>query len=118
MKNPKVLAIIWSSIILFLSLVSKVFFSIGGSLNNVVGMDKIVHIFLYGVNTFLWSRALLSDNKDLVRILFLFLGMLAFGFTIEVMQMTLTTDRSFDWYDVVANTIGIIVGITVYLKFR
>jgi len=44
--------------------------------------------------------------------------LLCYGVLIEILQETLTKDRSADLFDVIANTVGIILAIQTFLIFR
>ena len=41
-----------------------------------------------------------------------------YGFSIEIMQETLTTDRHFEWLDEVANATGAAVGALLWVKIK
>ena len=75
----------------------------------VVGFDKIVHIGMFVVWTFLWL--LYAPRKIL---LILPLGM-AFGVGLEFYQQWLPFDRTFDWWDAVADAIGVVLGYIFWI---
>ncbi len=102
------LAILWTSILLILcfktpSIEKKVYFP---------SADKIVHFTFYFVFVILWSRYLLYKNilskksKSYLVIIAILLGIL-----IEIGQSILTTTRQADILDVVANSLGALIGI-------
>lgn len=76
--------------------------------------DKLVHFGLYFILAILtwygWTRqnffAALRANTALKIILLLAL----YGMTIEILQGTLTSDRSFDLWDELANSTGALAG--------
>jgi len=70
----------------------------------VVGFDKIVHIGLFSVWAVLWLMA--SRKKALIIILLGF----AYGLGLEVYQQLLPFDRTFDWWDALADAAGILLG--------
>jgi len=70
----------------------------------VVGFDKIVHIGLFSVWAVLWLMA--SREKTLLIILLGF----AYGLGLEVYQQLLPFDRTFDWWDALADAVGILLG--------
>lgn len=70
----------------------------------LVGFDKIVHIGMFFIWINLWL--LKAPNK---RIVLIALGM-AFGIAIEYYQQLLPFDRSFDWWDALADAVGILLG--------
>jgi hypothetical protein len=70
----------------------------------VVGFDKIVHMGLFVGWITLWMLAYPQKNRLLV-----VLGM-AYGLGLEFYQQLLPFDRTFDWYDAVADAVGVIIG--------
>ncbi|WP_430410328.1 VanZ family protein [Kordia sp.] len=103
------LAIVWTLLITFLSLVSledgpKLPFSFA---------DKIIHGVIYFTFAISWfvaftkgkTTSFLSKNALLLSVLFA----VFYGVLIEIMQETLVENRQGDWQDALANTIGAIV---------
>ena len=78
--------------------------------------DKWTHMVMYGVMTlviwFEYRRAHQQYNAKRLFI-FAFLAPIAMGGTLELMQAYLTTCRSGEWLDLVANTIGVCIGSIV-----
>ena len=104
-----ILAIVWTLIITFLSLVSlengpKLPFSFA---------DKIIHGIIYFTFAISWFIAFtkgkttpfLSKNAVLISVLFA----ITYGVIIEFMQETLVENRQGDWQDALANAAGAIV---------
>lgn len=69
--------------------------------------DKLVHVAMYFV---LMAAAvqLFASPRALVTVAF---SLAAFGLLLEVAQGTLTTTRMFEWGDVLANTVGVVLGL-------
>ena len=83
-------------------------------------LDKVVHFFFYFVAAILGSLFLrerlkghISISKTLIITLFV---VILYGMIIEVIQSGFTTERSGEWLDVSANSIGAFAGIGV-IKF-
>lgn len=118
MLNKKLIAIIWNLLILVFCLVNL------SNVNEVQKIriphiDKIVHFIFYTTSSFLWSWALLnkqSRNHNL-NVTLIVLGLITFGFGIECLQDVLPTKRSFEWYDVLCNTLGVLFGTSIYLVY-
>ena len=72
----------------------------------VVGFDKIVHSGLFLVWSVLWLSAF--PKKPWVVIL---AGM-AYGLGLEFYQQLLPFDRTFDWWDAVADADGVLLGFS------
>jgi len=75
--------------------------------------DKWTHMVMYGVLTLaIWFEYKRSHRKNNVwrLLLFAFLAPIAMGGALELAQANLTTCRSGEWLDFVANTIGVFIG--------
>ena len=77
--------------------------------------DKIVHLLVYSIFTGLWFCYfyVLKLKKDNFSTSLIKSCSLAFvyGIIIEVLQESLTTSRSGDFKDLIANSVGIFVGV-------
>lgn len=95
-----ILAVIWSFVILQLCL------SESSELPKIqiLYKDKIVHFIFYLVFVFLWFKTNLFNTK--LKLFLLFFLAVSFGIAIEYGQKYLTTTRSFDWFDMLANSFG------------
>jgi VanZ family protein len=79
------------------------------SFTNLFGIDKLAHMLLFGTETFLIAIAnqKLDDDKNSFSLIFpAFVIGTVFGIIIEILQATVFTNRSFDYLDMLANTIG------------
>jgi len=70
------------------------------------GGDKFEHLFGYGALAF--AAVQLFERRVLWRV---GLGLAALGMVLEIAQGTLTTTRSFDVGDELANTVGVLLGL-------
>ena len=78
--------------------------------------DKWTHMVMYGVLTLtIWVEYRRAHQKSNAwrLLLFAFLAPIAMGGILELMQAYLTTCRSGEWLDFVANTIGVCLGTIV-----
>lgn len=73
----------------------------------VVGFDKIVHAGLFIGWIVLWCLAYPHKRKMLVVI-----GM-AYGLGLEFYQQLLPFERTFDWWDAVADAAGVLLGYSI-----
>lgn len=83
---------------------------------NIPNFDKIVHFSMYFG---LMSVILFESRKSLKgtgRIFLIALIPLCYGFLMEFLQSAFTTNRSGSFYDVLANSIGILVSLLLWLK--
>ena len=85
----------------------------------VEGGDKISHFVAYFVLTMLWGLFLFfskKQNKNLKQSLSIAtIACMLFGVLIEMLQGLLTTYRDSDWYDIIANTSGIIFAVFIFM---
>ena len=75
------------------------------------GNDKIGHFIAYAMLS-AWFSLLVEQRKSLWRILF---GLIAYGLFLELLQ-GLTSYRSGDLADAVANSLGVITGLGFYFS--
>lgn len=76
-------------------------------------MDKWTHMVMYGVLTLvIWLEYIRAHRqmRGLRLLLLAFIAPIAMGGALELMQAYLTTCRSGEWLDFVANSIGAVVG--------
>ena len=78
------------------------------------GADKIVHFLMYLVFSLLSCWALRTE-KHYYRLFFIFLATIGWGMLMEFIQLIQHAGRSFSWYDIFANSLGVFVGILVYV---
>jgi VanZ family protein len=106
-KTKLFLALIWTFLVAFLSLATL---ADVGSEVNIPNKDKIVHFTFYFVFVLLWLSFFnfvnpSSKNKWLVLI-----AAILFGVLMEIGQGVFTTTRTPDGFDVLANSVGAILG--------
>ena len=107
------LAILWTCITIWLSLISA---RTASSLNiwDFVGFDKVAHLVFYAIFCFLWSMGLRQkSNLKIIPIIF----SISFGVLMEFCQFYLSNGRSFELYDILANIIGSFLGVILFKKF-
>jgi len=77
-------------------------------------LDKVVHAVMYFVLSFSWLKTFSGINKSVYYFYSILLIVLLYGIIIEVLQSVLTTYRKGDFYDVMANLVGIIIAGIVF----
>lgn len=110
------MALLWTAVIVVLSLVS---FSKLPKVSLLPSYtDKITHFVFYFGFVFLWGNALLQKAQNRKNIFLKILSTaILVGALMEVLQETLTQNRTFDWLDILANSIGAVVGIFILMMF-
>lgn len=78
------------------------------------GADKLIHCGMYFIFSLLscWT---LKTEQNYSRLFFIVTGTIGWGILMEYLQLDMHRGRSFSWYDELANSIGVIVGIFTYL---
>lgn len=107
----KILAIFWTIVIFYLCLeeapsVPKISFQY---------KDKVAHFIFYFVFVFFWTKSF--KNKKSQSFVIILIIAIVLGITIEVLQENFTQNRTFDWYDILANSVGAITCFTFVKKF-
>lgn len=118
MPNKKLIAISWNVVIFIFCLINL------SNINEVQKiriphLDKVVHFLFYTASSFLWSWALLNKKASAYKLnlTIIVFGLILFGLMVEFLQDVLPTQRSFEWLDVLFNTLGVLFGTTVYLIY-
>lgn len=106
-------AVVYSISILILSLVKLQ----NVDIIKIENSDKIYHTTCYGLMTILWLAyfKLKFKTGSIKKNLILAVAIITFGIIIEFLQLKLTTHRQFEWLDILANTIGVILGLVLVL---
>lgn len=85
-------------------------------------IDKVVHFFFYLVLSYLLFLFFKDKGNNTLKLkvfLYPFLISVAFGILIEIFQEIFTTTRSADVYDVLANSFGTFIAISIgYLSTK
>lgn len=109
MLNQKTLfflALSWTLLIVFLSLVSL------SSIKDPIDLpykDKAVHFVFYFVFVFLWDVWKFKSASQKSSWIILRIAIL-FGISIELCQAYLTQERKFEFFDIIANSLGAFIG--------
>jgi len=104
-----IIAIAVTAVVLYLSLVKMPSYNAG-----IVHLDKLQHCFAYFILSSLWLLVFSKKNKKYLIVLCCVL----FGILIEVLQNELTNYRTGDYLDVIANSIGVFLGLFVFNQIK
>lgn len=101
------LAFVWTVLIFYLCLTES------SSLPKLTFplKDKIVHFVFYFVFVLLWSLKLVY--KKVTSLIFILIVAIVTGIVIEFLQEKITDTRTFDWFDIIANSFGAISSFIV-----
>jgi len=79
-----------------------------------IGMDKWIHIVLFGVLVWLWCRVFQRKNR---KIFFLVcIACILYGIAMEFVQRYLLPSRSFEIIDILADSAGSYLGLYISLR--
>ena len=111
-------SILWAAFILYLCLVPSSHLP----RINIPNFDKIVHFTFYFtfviITNWGWLKQQSFNSLHKNALLKIFIIACVYGFSIEIMQETLTTTRHFEWLDEVANACGAAVGSLLWVKIQ
>lgn len=77
------------------------------------GFDKVVHFLMYFIFSILACWAIKVEHSNLRMALIIF-GAAGWGIVMEILQLTMHSGRSFSYYDILANCIGVLSGAAIY----
>ena len=112
--NILFLAIVATIIVAILSLTSVPKINLGLQIKSG---DKILHILAYFTLSFVWFLAMqerMSSFAEKGRLIAL---LILYGIILEVLQGGITDYRTGDFYDVIANIIGVLLATAVINRF-
>lgn len=109
-KGVRIFATIWTIFIVSSCLLPSSIFKTFSSMS-LFQLDKIIHILLYFVFVQLWALNLKKEEQK-NKIIILLIG-IAYGVIIEYLQITMNMGRNFEIGDMIANTIGCILGVVL-----
>jgi VanZ family protein len=81
-----------------------------------IWFDKWVHIGIFITLLWLWCRALKLERSSAYIIAIMVA--VAYGLSIEIIQDRLVTNRSFDLGDLLADFIGSMLGVWLWVRYK
>ncbi|MFT7612480.1 MAG: VanZ family protein [Parvicellaceae bacterium] len=104
----------WALCILFLCTIGTENLPSIGFLN-LFSFDKFVHALMFGVLALTLIVAFRRQGRISLfnkrAILFATLGSVLYGTAVEILQYLMSTGRSAEWQDILANTVGCVLGV-------
>jgi glycopeptide antibiotics resistance protein len=108
LKRALFVAIAWTALIASSCLMPASAFK-AFTFDSIFQLDKILHLTLYYVFIVLWS--LVSKVNTVRQNYVLLIVGIAYGVLIEVLQAAMSLGRSYALDDIIANTIGCVLGV-------
>ena len=112
--NILTLAIIATLIVAILSLTAIPKINLGLEIKSG---DKFLHVLAYFTLSTVWLLALRNKLNNISSRLLLIFSLVFYGIVLELLQGGITNYRTRDFFDVVANTIGILLAVLLIKKF-
>jgi len=109
-SNLLTIAIIATLVVAILSLTAIPKINLG---LDIKSGDKFLHILAYFTLSTVWFFALQKKMSNLYSRIALILSLVIYGIILEVLQGGLTNYRTGDFYDAIANTIGVLLAVLV-----
>jgi VanZ family protein len=114
MTNPKIYSFIPAAVWL---IITFILLTLPGSdipksnFFDLVYFDKWVHIGMFGLLMILWSYPFIKAERATKKTLFLIGGLIiAYGVSMEFVQKYFAVERSFDVFDMLADSVGVFIG--------
>ncbi len=106
--NSLWIAIITTISVTILSLVALPKIDLG---LNLKSGDKYLHVIAYFVLSFFWYIALRKKLNNTRYKIAVILSIILYGIILEGLQGGLTSYRTADWHDAIANTLGVLLAV-------
>lgn len=114
-KTLKIISVVYTLCITFLLLfpathVPKI---------DVPSFDKLGHIIVFTILVVLWGLfAFANDKETRAKIWWVVIGAFIYGIIIEALQGLFFESRTADGWDVLANSVGILLGWLIFQKIK
>ena len=99
-------------IVLFLAILHFVTPPNVATFDSLIQIDKLIHFLMFFLSTS-WFVLIYGDKHKII----LISSLVFFGLFLELMQMQFFIFRSFEWFDWLADSIGVIVGFFTISKW-
>ena len=117
MIRKNIFSILVALLLLYLSLTNPEKFA-KVQLSSIPNIDKIVHFGMYFI---MMSVIIIEHRKNIRNLINLFLMALiplSYGILMEILQLTLTSSRSGDFYDALFDGAGILTSVLLWLIIK
>lgn len=84
----------------------------------LLSADKLVHASVFFVLTLLWLLVALKYKQTKTTAFVYFFLCVLYGGALEIMQALVFSNRSADWYDMIANAFGCVLALLLFRKIR
>jgi len=86
----------------------------------IISLDKLIHVTIYLILVFIWLLYFFKRQRFLVlnTLIKILIACFIYGILIEVSQHLFVASRQADFLDVLANSIGLILGAFIFWKVK
>ena len=109
--------LIWTLIIFVLCATPGDYFP-AATWMDLLSIDKLVHATIFFILAFLAFTWGIKRNKTKSTLWLYLLCCVSYGVSLEIMQATLFRNRSADLNDIIANTFGSLIALTLISRLR
>jgi hypothetical protein len=111
-KPKSIQNIISVLIVLFLAILHFVKPPDVATFDSLIQVDKLIHFLMFFLSSS-WFALIYGDKRKVI----LISSLVFYGLFLELMQMQFFIFRSFEWFDWLADSIGVIVGFFTISKW-
>ena len=111
-KPKSIQNIISVLIVLFLAILHFVKPPDVATFDLLIQVDKLIHFLMFFLSSS-WFALIYGDKRTVI----LISSLVFYGLFLELMQMQFFIFRAFEWFDWIADTIGVIVGFFTIRKW-
>lgn len=116
-KYPFVIALVWALVIFGMCCMPGRYIPSTDWLE-LFKADKWVHASIFFILQILMMRVLYLKQTSVFLYVIIFFSVVAYGGLLEIMQATLFSQRSADWYDFIANTFGVVMAVLLFKPLK
>jgi hypothetical protein len=116
LKKSLWLSIFWTIVIFILCCTPGRYIPTSNWLE-LLSFDKLVHASIFFVLCSLWFTVIISNQKiNYAYIAYVLIACISYGGLLEIMQATVFSQRSGDWFDFIANSFGCLFALWIFRK--
>jgi len=116
LKYALVFAIVWTLVIFGLCSTPGKYVPSAHWLD-LLSFDKLVHAGMFFILASLWFACFITNKRINPTVISLILvACIAYGGLLEIMQATMFSQRSGDWFDFIANSTGCLLALLLFKK--
>lgn len=89
--------------------------------NSSIPIDKVLHGIIHLILAFLWLNFIFIQNNQVIKLKLIAITVLScvvYGIIIEIFQEQFVDSRKADFLDIIANSVGTLLGFLIFLKVK